>query len=157
MSVGVSDVPLKVTVVVGRKFCPKIVSRKPGPFTSAAFVSRLLITGFGFVLVIVELAVLFARFGSVSVSVTFTVFTVFPTLSVWTGILIVAVAPGGIVPRLQVTVFPESEHVPRLVVIGGWHVAKLQYALLMLKPDGSASVKITLCAVAGPLLLTRLV
>lgn len=39
MSVGVSEVPLNVTVVVGRKFCPKIVSRKPGPFTRADFVS----------------------------------------------------------------------------------------------------------------------
>ena len=157
MSAGASEVPLKVTVVAGRKFCPKIVSRKPGPFTRAAFVSRLLITGFGFVLVIVELAVLFARLGSVSVAVTLTVFTIFPALSVWTGILIAAVAPGGKAPRLHVTVFAESEHVPKLVVMGGWHAARLQYALLTLKPGGSASVKITLCAVAGPLLLTRLV
>lgn len=95
-------------------------------------------------LVIVELAVLFARFGSASVAVALTVFTIVPTLSVWTGILIVAVAPGGIVPMLHVTVFPETEHVPRLVVMGGWHVARLQYALLTLNPDGSASVKTTL-------------
>jgi hypothetical protein len=157
MSVGVSEIPLNVTVVVGRKFSPKIVSRKPGPFTRAAFVSSLLITGFGFVLVIVEVTVLFAGFGSVSVAATLTVLTIVATLRVWTGTLIFAVAPGGIVPRLHVTVFPETEQVPKLVVIGGWHVAKLQYALLTLKLAGSASVKVTLCAIAGPLLLTRLV
>jgi hypothetical protein len=82
MSVGVSEFPLNVTVVVARKFSPKIVSRKPGPSTRAAFVSNLLITGFGFVLVIVEVAVLFAGFGSASVAATLTVLTIVATLRV---------------------------------------------------------------------------
>ncbi|HEY4839402.1 MAG TPA: hypothetical protein VIH72_12385, partial [Candidatus Acidoferrales bacterium] len=58
---------------------------------------------------------------------TFTVFVVLPTTSACTGTVIVAVVPVGIVPRLQVTVFALTVHVPSVVVIGDWQLAKLQY------------------------------
>ena len=67
-----------------------------------------------------------------------------------------AFAPVAIVPRLQVIVFALTEQVPNVVVIGDWQLARLQYALLTWRAGGSGSVKTTLWAVAGPLLVTTL-
>jgi hypothetical protein len=83
-------------------------------------------TGKGLLLVSVSLAVLLARFGSVSVATTVTVFVILPVVVACTGILISAVVPEAIVPRVHVTVVPLTEQLPSEVVMGDWQVPKLQ-------------------------------
>ena len=102
----------------------------------------------------VTVAVLLAGFGSVSVAVTFAVFAMLPAVSVSTGMEMLAVAPDGMVPRSQVTVWPLTVQLPTVVVTGLAQDAWLESRILRLA--GNSSVHTTLWAVAAPLLVTVL-
>jgi len=122
-SVAGSVVPPKDTVVLGRNPSPKMVSGNGAPPlpvspTSTPDELRWSMKGMGLVLFRLTLAVLLARLGSASVAATVTVLVMFPVAVASTGMLIVAMVPGAIVPRLHVTVLPLTLQLPSDVVIG---------------------------------------
>jgi hypothetical protein len=127
--------PLLVTVIVYVKLAPTLTDPAEASFVTIKSAAELT--------VVVVVAELLADVGSVSVAVTLAVLVRVPVAVGVTTMVIVALPPFTIPPRLHVTMPPDSVHT------GPVGVTETKVT-----PVGSVSVSTTLVASAGPPLLT---